>query len=819
MQTFLQDLRYGWRILRRNPGFSIVAILTLAIGIGANAAIFSVVHSVLLRPLPFADSARLVVLWDTDANRKVSHGIVSPAEFLDWRDMNHVFDALAAVRPSYVTLTGEGEPEQSWGVHTTGNLFRMLGVKPVLGRDFIPDEEQPGHEQVAMLSYGIWQRRFGGDIGVIGRSVLIDYKPYTIVGVLPQGFSLFGTSAALDVWIPFAFDRAQLNREDHELVVLGKLREGVQLAGAQAEMEAIIAALKKQYPNVDQKNGIRVGGFQKDLTANVRPSLVVFFAAVIFVLLIACANVANLMLARAANREREIALRATLGAGRRRILRQLLTESVLLAVFGGTLGILVGYAGVRFFHVILPAAGNHEIPLAGGISLDGAVLGFVLCLSLFTGIIFGLAPSIQISRSELSESLKEGSRGSTGGKRSHFIRSSLIVSEVALSLMLLVASGLLIRSFVRLMSEDLGFDPSNLLTMQLWLPETNYTAPSRVTNFYAQVLAQVAAIPGVRSVGATNFLPLSGWADYCDFDIAGRTTPSSGEQFTSRYRVVDSQYLRTMAIPIEQGRDLAPSDGPDSAGVVLINEALLHRYWESENPIGKQIRIHLPAVKTPWQPQSRDSWLTIVGVVGDIREWDWGLDKIPAIYLPYTQNPSRLMSLVLRANGDPGQLTSSVRHIVEGLDANQPVTMVHTMDDLLAQAVAQRRLSMLLLAVFAGIAMLLAAVGIYGVMAYAVAQRNHEIGIRMALGAEPGDVLRMVVGDGMRLAGLGLAIGLVMSFVVMRYLQSQLYGVRPTDPVTFACVALALGLVAAMASYFPARRATKVDPLVALRYE
>jgi putative ABC transport system permease protein len=819
MRTFWQDLRYGWRILRRNPGFATVAVLTLAIGIGANAAIFSVVHTVLLRPLPFADPGRLVVLWDTDANRKVLRGTVSPAEFLDWRDMNHVFDALAAIRPSYVTLTGEGVPEQTFGVHTTGNLFRTLGVKAILGRDFLPEEEKPGHEQVAMLSYGIWQRRFGGDIGVIGRSIVVDYKPYTIVGVLPQGFSLFGTSAPLDIWIPFAFDRAQLNREDHELVVLGRLKQGVQLAGAQAEMEAIIAALKKQYPQVDQRNGIRVVGFQNELTHNVRPALIVLFAAVVFVLLIACANVANLMLARAATREREIALRAALGAGRRRILRQLLTESVLLAVIGGTLGILVGYLGIRFFHDVLPAAGNHEIPLASGISLDGNVLAFVVGLSVLTGVIFGSAPAIQISRSELSESLKEGGRGSNGGRRSHFIRSSLIVSEVALSLMLLVGAGLLIRSFVRLMSEDLGFDPSNLLTMQLQLPETNYTAASRVTNFYDQVLTQSRAIPGVKSVSAINFLPLSGWADYCDFDIAGRVTPPSGEQFTSRYRVIDSQYLRTMSIPVEEGRDFAASDGPASAGVVLINEALRHRYWANEDPVGKQIRIHLPAVRTPWEPQSRDSWLTIVGVVGDIREWDWGLDKIPALYLPYTQNPSRLMSLVLRANGDPGQLTSAVRHIVEGLDANQPVTMVHTMDDLLAQAVSQRRLSMLLLAVFAAVAMLLAAVGIYGVMAYAVAQRNHEIGIRMALGAEPGDVLRMVVGDGMRLAGIGLLAGLIGSFVAMRYLQSQLYGVGPGDPFTFACVALALATVAAMASYFPARRATKVDPLVALRHE
>jgi putative ABC transport system permease protein len=819
MKTLWQDVRYGWRILRRNPGFATVAVLTLAIGIGANAAIFSIVYTVLLRPLPYADPSRVVMVWDSDPNRKIPRGTVSPAEFLDWEEMNHSFEALSAILPSNVTLTGNGEPEQTWGVHASGNLFRVLGVKPALGRDFAPDEERPGHEQVAMLGYGIWQRRFGGDAGIIGRSVSIDYKPYTIIGVLPKTFSLFGTSAALDVWLPFAFDRAQLNREDHELVVFGRLKKGVQVQQAQAEMETIIAALKKQYPQVDQKNGVLVEGFQAFLTNTLRPALLVFFAAVTFVLLIACANVANLMLARAATREREIALRATLGAGRRRILAQLLTESVLLSLIGGALGVLVAYGGVRFLHAVLPAAGNHEIPFSGQIALNGTVLAFVLGLSLLTGIIFGLAPAIQISRAELGESLKEGSRGSTGGRRSHFVRSALIVTEVALSLMLLVGAGLLLRSFALLMSEDLGFNPSNLLTMQLWLPEANYSAPAQVANFYRQALTQTAAIPGVKSASAINFLPLTHWADFCDFEIAGRTTPPSGEQFTSRYNVIDSQYLRTMEIPVRKGRDLASSDGPDSAGVVLINEALVSRYWPDENPIGKQIRIHLPAVKTPWEPQPRDSWLTIVGVVGDIREWDWGFDKIPALYLPYTQVPSRLMSIVIRANGDPGQLTSAVRHIVEGLDANLPVTTVSTMDDLLAQAVSQRRLSMVLLAVFAAVAMLLAAVGIYGVMAYAVAQRTHEIGIRMALGAERADVLHMIVGDGMRLAGLGLVAGLILSVMAMRLLQSQLYGVRSTDPITFICVAVVLSVVAAMASYFPARRATKVDPLTALRYE
>ena len=818
METLWQDVRYGWRVLQHSPGFAVVAALTLAIGIGANAAIFSAVDAFLLRPLPYSDPNGIVMVWDTDPNRNLYRATASPAEFLDWRDMNHVFGELSAWRPSFVTITGGGEPEQVWGIRVTGNFFHLFGIKPILGRDFSAEEEQPGHERVAIVSYAFWERRFGGDRAIVGQPVLLDYQPYQIIGVLPRGFSLFGTSASLDVWVPFAFNRAQLNREDHELLVFGRLKRGVQIGQAQAEMETISAALKKLYPKFDQKTGIRVVGFQRDLTNGVRPALLVFLAAVAFVLLIACANVANLMLARAASREREIALRTALGAGRARIFRQLLTESVLLAIIGGVLGIIVAFGGIRFIHATLPA-GNHELPLSGGIQLNMPVLAFTIGLSLLTGIIVGLAPALQISRAELSESLKEGSRGSTSGRRSHLIRSSLIVSEVALSLLLLVGAGLLIRSFVRLMSEDLGFNPSNLLTMQIWLPQNRYSSPSQVTSFYQQVLERVDAIPGVKTAGAVNFLPFSGWADYCDFDIAGRATPPSGDQFTSRYRVIDWQYLRTMGIRIESGRDLTVADGPDAAGVVLINEALVHRYWPAENPVGKQIRIHLPPVRSPWEAQPRDSWLTIVGVVGDIREWDWGLEKLPALYLPYPQSPSQLMSIVIRGNVDAGQTTTAVRRIVTSLDANQPVTTVRMMDDLLAQSLAQRRLSMVLLAIFAAVAMLLAAVGIYGVMAYAVAQRTHEIGIRIALGAEPRDVLRMIVGHAMLLAGIGLGIGLISSALLVRYLRSQLYGIHAIDPATFAGVSVVIAAVAMASSYFPARRATRVDPLVALRYE
>ena len=819
METLWNDLRYGWRVMRRSPGFAAVALLTLAIGIGANAAIFSIVNGVLLRPLPFPDSSRIVTIWETDANRNIVRGTASPAEFLDWREMNHSFTELSGWRSLLFTITGSGDAEQVHGSQVSGNFFRMLGVGPVIGRDFSSEDEKPGREQVAILTYALWQRHYGGDSSVIGKSILLDEKPYTIIGILPRSFSLYGVAPELDIWVPFAFNRAQLNRENHELVIFGRLRPGVPLHQAQAEMETILSQLKKQYPGIDQENGVRVAGFHDELIKSLRPSIVILLAAVGFLLLIACANVANLMLARASTREREIAVRATLGAGRRRILRQLLTESALMALLGGALGIAVAYGGIHLLREGLPRAGRGQIPHAEWIGIDGTVLAFTLFVSLLTGIIFGLAPAVQISRSELFESLKEGSRGSTGGRRSHFIQSSLVVSEVALSLMLLVGAGVLIRSFFLIMSDSLGFDPSNVLSMQIFLSAPHYPKAQQVVNFYQRVIEGVGALPGVKSASAANFLPLTGWSGFCDFDIAGRATPPSGEHFTGQYRVADWRYLQTMGISVKQGRDLVASDGPDTQSVALINEALARRYWPNQDPVGQQIRLKFPDTRQPWDPEPREGWLNIVGIVSDVRDAEWGEQKVGQIYLPYTQNASRIMHLVVRSEGDPTQLVSGVRSVVNSVDPSQPVTEARSMDDYLAASVSRRRLSMLLLVLFAGVATVLAAVGIYGVMAYAVTQRSHEIGIRMALGAEPNDVLRMVVRDGMKLAGIGLVIGIAASYAAVHYLASQLYGVKTKDPITVLCVSVGLALVAISACYFPARRATKVDPLEALRYE
>jgi putative ABC transport system permease protein len=819
MGTFWQDLRYGARMLRRNPGFAAVAILTLAIGIGANVVIFSLVNGVLLKPLPFPDSSRVVTVWETDANRNVTRGTASAAEFLDWRDMNHVFQELSASRAVYFTLTGNGEPEQVWGFQVSGNFFRMLRVSPILGRDFTSEDEQPGHEQVVILSYGLWQRHYGGDASIIGKSILVDEKPFTVIGILPRNFSLYGTAPEFEMWKPFAFNRAQLDREDHELVVFARLRDGVTLPQANAEMVAILERLKKQYPGVDQKNGVRVVGFHSELVSTLRPGLLLLLAAVAFVLLIACANVANLMLARAAVREREIAIRTSMGAGRRRILRQLLTESAFLSLIGAAFGILLAYGGLHVLRAAVPSGGRGQVPHPEWIAIDGTVLAFTVVIAVLAGILFGLAPAIQISRSRLYESLKEGSRGSTSGRRSQIARSVLVVSEVAFSLMLLVGAGLLVRSFILMMSEPLGFEPANLLTMQVFLPEAHYPQPANLQNFYRAVVDRTAALPGVKSASAVNYLPLTGWTGFCDFDIAGRAMPPSGEHFTAQYRTADWRYLHTMGIPVEQGRDFASSDGPDSQAVALINEALAHRYWPNEDPVGQQIRLIFPTQLRPWDAIPHQGPVTIVGVVGDTHDWAWSEPKIAQLYLPDTQNPSRIMHLVVRSAGDPTQLTSAVRHAVESVDPNQPVTDVKSMDDYLSVVLAQRRLNMTLLAFFAVVSALLAAIGIYGVMGYAVTQRSHEIGIRMALGAEPRDVLRMIVGDGMKLTGMGLSLGLLGSLLVMKYLESQLYGIKARDPLTFAGVAAGLAVVALAACYFPARRATKVDPLVALRYE
>ncbi len=686
----------------------------------------------------------------------------------------------------------------------------------------------PGHDQVVVLSHTVWARHYGADPGLIGQSITIDDKPYSVIGVLPPDFSLFGTSRQYDLWMPFAFERAQLRREDRSVIVFARLKPKVTLPQAQAEMATIFRRLQQEYPGVSDGMGIRVVSMHEDLTMGMRPALLILLAAVAFVLLIACANVANLLLARAATRQKEIAVRTVLGAGRLRLARQLVTESVVLAMLGGVLGLLLAFWGLRLILAAMPPSGGYgEIPHHDWIGINGPVLGFTLLVSFVTGIIFGLAPAFHISRTDLGESLKEGGRGSTVSRESGLLRNLMVVSEVALSLVLLVGAGLLIQSFVRLLAEDSGFNPKNVLTMQVWLPDSRYPGKQQIPAFFRQTLERISTVPGVESAGAINFLPLSGWGDFADFAIGGRPAPPPGQEFNAQLRVIDPNYFRTMGVPLKQGRFFTPADGDQAPGVVIINETMARRYWPGENPLGKQVKPDIPETRSPWRPQPMGGWLTIVGIVGDVREWQWGEKRMAQMYLPYLQNPSRVMRLVLRTSSDPLTFVSAVRHEVLAVDKDRPVTEVKTMDQFLSEALSQRRLNMLLLGVFAALALSLAAVGIYGVMAYSVAQRTHEIGIRMALGAQPRDVLKLVVGQGMALSLVGVGFGLALTFMliyllthlVVGFVASSLFGIAATDPLTFTSVALLLVMVAFAACYFPARRAMRVDPMVALRYE
>jgi putative ABC transport system permease protein len=819
LETLWQDIRFGARMLAKSRGFTIVAMLTLALGIGANSAIFSIVNAVLLRPLPFPNPDRLVIIWETSAVRDVQRGGSASGDFQDWREHSDVFDKLTVWRKWTYTVQGNEGPEQLYGVRTSVDFFRVFGVRPMLGRDFTEDEEIPGHEHVVIVSYALWQRQFGGDSSLLGRSITIDDQPYTVIGILPPGFSPLGLSRDNDVWMPVAFDRGHRDYTDHSFIVLGRLKPGIPLARADAAMKTLFENMKKQGSGADPQDSVHVVNMHDDLTVGLGPQLRILLGAVGCVLLIGCANVANLLLARAATREKEIALRTALGARRFRLIRQLLTESVMLAIAGGAIGLLIAYGGMQIIRTILPAPGTPgEVPHANWIGLNGTVLGFTLLISIGTGIIFGLIPAMQVSQSALGETLKETGRGTTGGKGGRTVRASLVVTEVAISLVLLVGAGLLLRSFFKLMNEDLGIRAEGVQTMQVWLPESKYPETPQVVNFYRDVISRISTIPGVQSASAANFVPLSGWRDYVDFDIEGRAKPQAGQEFTSQYVVCDSNFFRTLGMQLKEGRELAPSDDSNAQGVAVINNALARQFWPNEDPIGKQIRVHFDPSKAPWKPEPREAWITIVGIVGDIREWELG-DKRPGeIYLPYLQNPSRLMRLMVRSN-DPAAITAPMRSAVLSVDKTQPVGEVRSIEDFLDAATSQRRMGMVLLGVFAALATFLAAVGIYGVMSYAVSQRVHEIGIRMALGAQPGDVLRLVVREGLRLTLLGALIGGVASVAAARWVASDLYGIKAWDPLTLAGVAALLISVALLACYVPARRATRVDPMRALRYE
>ncbi|HEY7179984.1 MAG TPA: ABC transporter permease [Blastocatellia bacterium] len=804
MQTLWQDLRYGARMLLKNPGFTAIAVITLALGIGANAAIFSVVNAVLLRPLPFKDPDRLMMIRETWLP-KFPEFSVSPGNFLDWRKQNTVFDRLVAFNGLSFNMVGTGDPEQIRGMKVTDGFFATFGAQPQLGRDFLPEEDQPGRDNVVILSHGLWQRRFAGDPKILNRALTLNGQSYTVIGVMPATFRFGGSD--LDLWTPMAFTAQQAQiHGGHWLGAIGRLKPGVTEDQARAEMVAIAGRLATQYPDANTGWSVKLMPMLEFTVRSIKEALLVLLVAVAFVLLIACANVANLLLARAAGRQKEVAIRAALGAGRARIIRQLLTESALLAILGGAAGLALAQLGTGLLLKLAP----QDLPRMSDVTLDGRALAFTAAVTLLTGVIFGIVPALQASRPNLSETMNEMGRGSTEGRRRQFVRGALVVTEVASALVLLVGAGLLIKSFWRLQNVDPGFNPAGALTMSVSLPRTKYPEETQRVAFFQQLLEKVGALPGVQSAGAANPLPMTGDTIY-GFVVQGRPPLPPGQGQSTNFYAVSAGYFNAMGIRLLRGRLLTERDARNSPHVAVINETMAKKIFTDEDPIGKRITFDGGGNNSDWQE--------IVGVVGDVKQY--GLDQATPLqtYEPYTQQTSPGMTLVARASGDPTRLTAAIRNAVLQLDKEQPIANVRTLDRILSTSVAQQRFSMLLLGVFAAVAMSLAAIGIYGVLSYSVAQRTHEIGIRMALGAGWLDALRLVVGAGMRLTLLGVAAGLGVAFALTRLMSALLFGVSATDPMIFSLIALLIVAVSMLACWVPARRATKVDPMVALRIE
>ena len=802
METLLRDVRYGIRSLVKRPGFTVIALIALALGIGANTAIFSLVNAVLLRPLPFAEPDRLVWMWGNIRNGGNSAS-VSPPDFLDYRNENKTFEEFAAsfTMPLAVNLTGSGEPERLSGAGITGNYFQALGAKPLLGRTFGLENEKPGNDQVVVLSYALWQKRFGGDPGIVGKTIALDGKAREVIGVMPQHFN-FPRAAGLWFPINFDIDPEMKLRKAHFMRPLGKLKEGVTIAQAQGDLDVIAKRLEDQYPDSNTGWSLRLVSLREQLVGNTRPTLFILLGAVGFVLLIACANVANLLLVRAAARQKEIALRTALGAGRFRIARQMITESVLLALVGGTLGTLLAIWGVD----LLVTLSADNIPSTAQVGIDATVLGFTLLISLLTGVLFGLAPALRTMNLNLTESLKEGGRTGSEGARRNRTRSVLVVIESAVAVMLLVGAGLLVRSLIQLQNTSPGFDAQNVMTMTITLSRQKYSTPEKASSFFQELEGRVRGLPGVESVGLVTELPLSGQLNDMPFTVEGRPPVTIDQAFDADFRRVNQHYLSTLRIPLLRGRNFTEQEVRQSAKVLLISELLASQVFPNEDPLGK--RLIMVMGPQPWE---------IIGIVGDIRERALETQPFPAMYLP-TYATGR-ENLVIRTQGDPTNITAAVRKEVHALDPDQPVADVKTMEQWVETAVAAPRYRTLLLGMFALLALVLASTGIYGVMSYSVAQRTHEIGVRMAVGARQLDVLKLVVLQGMGLVLIGVAVGLLGAFALTRVMSSLLFGVGAKDPVTFAVVATLLSLVAFVACYIPARRATKVDPLVALRYE
>jgi len=818
METLLRDIRYGVRSLLKRPGFTLIAVVTLALGIGANTAIFSVVNAVVLRPLPYAEPDRLVMLWETMPGS--DQRSVAPGNFVDWRTQNKTFQDMAAMFYANFNLTSDGEPDRIDGATITSNLMSVLGASAQLGRTFQPDDDDHQDRNLVLISEGLWRRRFGADPNVIGRNITIDETPHTVVGVMSRGFQYPSRS---ELWVlgrnrgavPMSLiSQVPTNdwvheRDAHFITVIGRLRPGATLSQAQSDIAGITRRMEQDFPQTNAGLGSNVVPLHTQVVGDVRGMLFILLGAVGFVLLIACTNVANLLLARAGQRDREIAIRAAVGATRRRLIRQLLTESVLLSVVGGLAGLFVSIWAVAVFVKLSPG----DIPRLNEASVDLRLLGFTLLVSLLTGIGFGLLPAFQATRTNLNTSLKEGGARASEGRQRRGARNILVVTEIALAQVLLVGAALLAISYVRVTKIDPGFNPDRVLTAKIAPSNKKYPTPKTRSAFYTTVLEHLQTLPGVESAGMVMSLPLTGSSMNRGFKVEGRPAPKADENVTMDFQIVSPSYFSTLEIPVKQGRGLNASDTENSERVIVINNAMARRYWPNEDPIGKRLIIGESSKDT--------SWRTIVGVVGDNHHASLSEPPVPTAFISYLQDLESWprMGFVIKAKTDPASITSAVRKELASIDRAQPVYAIEPMENLLHASVAQRRFIMLLLGSLSFIALTLAIVGVYGVISFSVSERTQEIGIRLALGARAGDVLKMVLRQGMRVAFIGIVIGLGAAFALTRLLSSLLFEVSPTDPRTFSIVAALLGAVAFLACYLPARRATKVDPLEALRYE
>ena len=810
MEKLVQDIRYGLRMLRKSRGFTAVAVITLALGIGANTAIFSVVKAVLLKPLPFSRPDRLVNLWESNPHNPGEEIMpVAPADFQDWRTRTGSFAEIGTSYDVQKSLTGAGAPEALIGYAFSANVFHVLGVTPLLGRTFTPEEDRPGAERVVVLAYSLWRRKFGGDPAIIGKRVTLDGQPYHVLGVMRPDFNYPGN---VEFWVPIALQpEGMADRKLQFLRLVARLKPGVTVQQADADLKNVAAELQREYPDTNTARSARVDPIRKLYVGDIQPALLALLGAVGFVLLIACANLANLLLARSAGRRKEFAVRSALGASRMRLGRQVLSESLLLSLCGGLLGSLLAvWSRGALLRLFPNDIANLNIPHLESIALDGGVIAFAFLLSLFTGALFGVLPALQTSAGSVYETLKEGGRSGAAGGRER-TRSLLVIAEMALSLVLLAGAGLMMKTFLHLEAASLGFNPNRVLTAQVFLPDTKYPKLEDRNRFLEETLSRIEALPGVQSAGAVGFSPLSGFWGSTTFTVQGKPAPPRGEMPSADFNVVSPSYFSTMEVPLLAGRGLQASDAANAPPVVLINQTLARRFWPNQNPVGQRINPD-PAMfqKTSWE---------IAGVVADVKHFGVAEPTHPTIYRPFAQESFPLVAFTIRTQVPPMSLAEGLRQAIWSVDKDQPISKIVTMEEAAAESVTLRKVSMVLLAAFAALAMFLAVIGLYGVMAYLVAQRTHEIGVRMALGARPLDISQLVLRQGLRLAAAGIVLGIAAGLGLTRVMASLLFGVRPQDPTTFVAVAALLGGVALAASYLPARRAMKVDPMVALRYE